>query len=144
MPCTRAAHTGGITDARGLSDSFAVPIARKGVRYRGRCEDSRNRPQRCGGRFLPLILLGNSKAVARIPTESNERTTPLWAAGVRQEGAGDASGNAIACRAVGMTNTLPRQRTRTYGKNNQHKQEQYPSRGRNSCGRLSYVIEMKN
>src|SRR5690349_18599046 len=43
------AGTGGITDACGLSDSSAVPIARKGVRYLRRCiaagnDQTRSRP----------------------------------------------------------------------------------------------------
>ena len=47
----RTRSTGGITDARGLSDSSAAPIARKGVRYLRRCraagDDSAAKPA-CG------------------------------------------------------------------------------------------------
>jgi hypothetical protein len=41
---TRHGGTGGIPDARGLSDSSAAPIARKGVRYLRRCRTVGNDP----------------------------------------------------------------------------------------------------
>ena len=137
------AHTGGITDARGLSDSFAVRLARKGVPLSATVDAQQDRPGReavCGFAVgqRSAAAVGPSAVPMRIECRAWQARrgrgararTALGPAGPREEGAGDASGNAVAPHAVRRTNTLPRQRTRACGENNQHKQEQYPSRGR--------------